>query len=333
MTSNPSILSIERLAEVVAYEQEYPLESHATIWQRLGTSEEAVGASRAHWAREIASEIADGVPSLAARFGRTYLKTRRAVGLRRPLPGEVVPDRALDVPTMEPPARQRRQPAALPVAIVDGERAKEVPSYLQPPPKHRVMRDLPEVPTAQDHAASQLGAAPPEVFGNETAMTPMSPELLARLKAESDPLLAMQRAAARMPQSAEISSSPAAPQPQGASDPIGGGTVIAPINIAGSPPEALPFQKHSSGAGSAERTRIRPEDVDLSLFPLEKYAEISGALARGDARSTVLAKYRLTDDFYDALGMAWGARFQREPELGERYMEMARREARTKRIS
>lgn len=70
-----------------------------------------------------------------------------------------------------------------------------------------------------------------------------------------------------------------------------------------------------------------PEEVDLAAFPLEVYATITGALARGEAREEALARHRLDAASFDKLAKAWAQRFAKEPQLLVRFKELARTSA------
>jgi hypothetical protein len=75
--------------------------------------------------------------------------------------------------------------------------------------------------------------------------------------------------------------------------------------------------------GSVDSARGE-ENLDLSLLPLEKYASLSGALARGEPRDAALARHGLTAGAFEILASAWVQRFQREPQLLERFKELAK---------
>lgn len=85
------------------------------------------------------------------------------------------------------------------------------------------------------------------------------------------------------------------------------GTVAAP-ELA-SLPAPLPF---------AEK-EVRQEDVDLSMFPIERYAELSVALADGEDRAAVLRRFVLTEAMWKAVTHAWGARISAEPALRQAF--------------
>ncbi len=284
-----ALLSLARYAEALAYTREYPAEDHPGILAKLGTSPDAFAASQARWASEIGAELAAGDPTLALELADRYAHVLAGIRLRHPRVAKIAPDPSLEA--IVTPNRvvvpERRPPP--PVDI--GTPPKEVPTYLKPPPKHKLMQPAPLAPL------------------EETAMIPDVKEVMRRAL-EADPRVAIPRGAAAMTLNVKEEAHEVGTLESGA-------TVT--INEVPGLPDPTPFN----------RPRIKPEDLDLSLFPLEVYAAISGALARGEPRSAVFAKHRLTDEFYDALGVAWGLRFQKEPELGARYREMARREAHT----
>lgn len=89
-------------------------------------------------------------------------------------------------------------------------------------------------------------------------------------------------------------------------------------------PRSLPFIAKQA---AKEETKLRPDQIDLSLFPLELYAEISGGLARGDDRAKLLASRGLTDSLFDVLAQAWARKLATDPNLMARFKELARQTA------
>ena len=74
----------------------------------------------------------------------------------------------------------------------------------------------------------------------------------------------------------------------------------------------------------------RPADeVDLSPMPLATFAEISGALARGEPREEALAKHGLSAETFSKLAQGWAQRFQQDPALAATFKELARASAST----
>jgi hypothetical protein len=80
----------------------------------------------------------------------------------------------------------------------------------------------------------------------------------------------------------------------------------------------LPFAPAVPAAPAAP-----PEEGDFALLPLETYASVSGALARGEAREEALAKHHISAEEFDRLAKVWSQRFQREPHLFARFKELA----------
>jgi hypothetical protein len=117
-----------------------------------------------------------------------------------------------------------------------------------------------------------------------------------------------------------------APEPAVAPEkrvPVGSGTVGADFSdvVAAVKKGALPFSRpEQPHAGHAETG----EEPDLAQLPLETFAEVSGALARGESRDAALARHGLTSAAFDLLAKAWAQRFQREPQLLERFKELAK---------
>ncbi len=78
--------------------------------------------------------------------------------------------------------------------------------------------------------------------------------------------------------------------------------------------ESLPFHEPA----------IKPEEVDLSMFPLERYAAVTAALAAGEDRKAVLRRHVLTEVMWRALATAWADRIGRDPTLRARFGELVK---------
>jgi hypothetical protein len=77
---------------------------------------------------------------------------------------------------------------------------------------------------------------------------------------------------------------------------------------------ALPF-------GRPDQSR---EDADVAALPLETYASVTRALARGEPREEALKKHGLGAEAFDKLARAWAPRLQRNPHLMERFKELVK---------
>jgi hypothetical protein len=95
------------------------------------------------------------------------------------------------------------------------------------------------------------------------------------------------------------------------------------VDIAQSAGRAIPFGAEASPGGS-----IDPRNIDLSLFPLEKFASISGRLAKGESRETVLGEHRLSEGLYRLLATAWAKRFDADPAVRARFAALAKEQSR-----
>jgi hypothetical protein len=69
---------------------------------------------------------------------------------------------------------------------------------------------------------------------------------------------------------------------------------------------------------------VMSDEVDLQRYPLELYAAITGALARGEPREQVLTAHQLAPELFDRIGKAWAARFAEDPPLRARFQDLAR---------
>ena len=106
---------------------------------------------------------------------------------------------------------------------------------------------------------------------------------------------------------------------------VGTGTAEMDLSaaMAAAKKSLTPFVRSESAAGHAPGGVAG--DVDLTRMPLEVYAAISGALARGEAREEVLRRYGVNAEVFGKLASGWAPRFEREPHLYARFVELARR--------
>jgi hypothetical protein len=81
----------------------------------------------------------------------------------------------------------------------------------------------------------------------------------------------------------------------------------------GSLPFVRPDQQGPAGA-----------DVDFSLLPLETYASVSGALARGEPWAETFARHNVSPETFERLARAWARRLQDEPHLLARFRTLAK---------
>jgi hypothetical protein len=97
----------------------------------------------------------------------------------------------------------------------------------------------------------------------------------------------------------------------------------ASVPEAAKPPPAPP----PPGSPSTVALPAMGDEIDLAQYPLELYASLTGALARGETREQVLAAHHLTPALFEKLARAWGARFRSDPQLLERFQTLARSSA------
>jgi hypothetical protein len=103
--------------------------------------------------------------------------------------------------------------------------------------------------------------------------------------------------------------------------------IMASIGRSGALPFARDGAPPSVGAPMATMALPAsqgPEAPDLSALPLEVYASVTGALARGESREEALAKHHLSAEDFDKLAKAWAPRFAQEPHLLARFKELAK---------
>ncbi|MFO0614804.1 MAG: hypothetical protein U0414_19610 [Polyangiaceae bacterium] len=312
-------LSLRRFAELAAYTGEYPERDHDVILEKLGASREAWNAARAYWPRHIgaALEAGDADPLLdcAATLGRI----RKAIRLWRWPIADIRPDEPAGAPA---PARaaplRQKQPLppkaatpALPAA------AAEVPSYL---------REGAPAPAEPAITAAPLAAGAIQIGGpsGPVGMAASAPEPRPGMSGTaliSGPLPGVREAMSLPfkpgPAAAQVAPKPLSPPDDQRPEQISTGTA-APSATS---PVSLPFLARKN---AKEDTKLKPEQVDLSLFPLEIFAEISGGLARGEERTALLNSRGLTDALYDVLAQAWAQKLEGDPVLMSRFKELAR---------
>ena len=242
----------------------------------------------------------------------------------------------------EQPEAPRRDEPAMP--LHDSEKA--TPSYLQAPPQASTWQQAPSalvtpsiVPPWAAHGPL-AGESGPASLPEKSALPAASPAVAQEVHGEAPSLskpfagtmdtdlsaivAAIQSGA--LPFSDPSPSRAVAKEVRGEASSTGeprmkslGGTMDADLStiIAAIKSGELPFAAQASSPSDVEST-------DLALLPLETYASVSGALARGESRNEVLAKHRLSLEMFERLARAWALRFQREPYLLERFKDLAR---------
>lgn len=132
-------VSIERFAEVVAYERYYPADQHGAVRARLLIDEGGLSAARGRWPRAVAEALARGDASVLMRFARAYSKVEQRIRARRPTVPSIQP-MTHPVPA-SPPARpvaaalEKLEGPAAPApaaALVAGPPRVEKASYMMP---------------------------------------------------------------------------------------------------------------------------------------------------------------------------------------------------------
>ena len=103
--------------------------------------------------------------------------------------------------------------------------------------------------------------------------------------------------------------------------------IIAGIRAGGLPfvePPKVPPPPASAAPGSAATQALPAYSIDFARYPLELYARVTAALARGEPREEVLAAHQLNTDLFDSIARAWTTRFRDEPALLERFRCLVR---------
>ncbi|MFO0613163.1 MAG: hypothetical protein U0414_11265 [Polyangiaceae bacterium] len=197
----------------------------------------------------------------------------------------------------EPPAHLRAT-AVLPGAAQEG--VAPAPLASQP---------LPRLTTMAEPPSGRPVATPFESRAGHTAASAQ------RMTTVADPRGAQPAATPFVLANAAVSPSygPVAVEPQS-------GLTTAPGKVS---LETLPFHRASSPTSGA-----KPMRVDLGMMPLERYADLSFALASGEPRELVLRRFVLTEDVWQAVAAAWGEKIRSDPSLKasfDRYIAERRR--------
>lgn len=190
-------------------------------------------------------------------------------------------------------------------------RETELPSYLREPPPQVPLPVLPVPPAASLRAPSALA---------ETASMDLSAVVAAvqrgALPFASSPTSTADAGERNTEGRPTLEIPPNAPESPGGTRNADLSAVIASVELGG-----LPWKSGEPG---------RPADeVDLSPMPLATFAEISGALARGEPREEALAKHGLSAETFSKLAQGWAQRFQQDPALAATFKELARASANT----
>ena len=277
-----------RLLARMACQRERPV---AEILAELGLDAEAVKQAEAAHRDELANAWTRRSGILAMKFaaalGKELLTLGPLVGSGRSA-GPKEPDLA-------PP----------PLAASGPAREPERPSFLQP-----------AAPAPSPPAPAPALAAPAPPAGAAPAPAPpLSP--MAHLAGTGDvDLHAVVSALARgaLPFARGAGAIAEKPPGEAAPRPRPTGTVQADFNAVKASVEqgALPFGRQPG-----------QDEADFALLPLETYASLTRALARGEPREEALARHRVAADVFDRVAKAWAARFQREPHLFARFKELA----------
>lgn len=248
------------------------------------------------------------------------------------------PARAIDAPSylltsaappVDPPARA---PDFAPTALLP--EGLPIPAHLRLPQETGAPTPAPIPTKPQDLPAGPPARAPLPPFG-ETRLTPATPTskplpFTPFVPAPPSPAIAI-RAKDPLPRVTAAPTSDGAPStpfraaPSGARpDVLGSGTRWLPdsqrgATVAPSGPRgpALPF--------GASPVAVSPDEIDLSMFPIERYAEIVARLSRGEPREAVLRGAVLNEPMWLAIQQAWGRLLKNDKALADRFNDLLSR--------
>lgn len=344
MNEPPVPLSLFRYAEALVYRAEYPAASFPRILEKLSLDKEAFASAAAHWSAQMGEELARGRPTLLLELARTYGRLEGAIRLQRPTVDAIQPQkepRALEASRV-PPRREMAPlpsratpPHATPIPAPRGPEGPLVPSYLRQPV------ETPNVMAASSVAVTPPpppAPPPPPLHEPSVAVSLSAPSALAATSplpasavAAGEALAKARQVARRETAWVDPGEAPPASLPFAKDAPVRApapsasreasasprsarerGTALAPEDFAVGP--ATPFQE----------VEVQAADIDFSMFPLERYAEVTVALATGDERSKVLRRFVLTESMWKAMSTAWGERVMNDPSLRAKYAEIVK---------
>ena len=317
MSEDPAPLTLHRYAEALVYRSEYPAKDQPAILAKLELNSAIVAAAAAYWTPRIVRELESQRPTLMLELSRFYGQIEHQVRLERRPVAAIRPaaaPRVVDASRLAP----RRQMVALErrVAVIEAlpnenVRSDErvVPTYLRVAPAPPVPVQPPPPPNAPPGVVTE--ALPDDLIAVIDAMA------RARARPETAWLSSDEGAPASLPFLKDAAQTPppvgAKRDPLRASEPsVGRGTAMAPEHF--EPAPSLPFKD----------VEVSAKDIDLSMFPLERYAEVSVRLASGEERGKVLRRFVLTEAMWKVMSTAWGARVMDDAAMRAQYAEVVK---------
>lgn len=145
-------LSVDRLAEALAYRTYYSEAERATIYARLGVTEDEVRSAGHAWGALMGQGLSKADAGLLMRFARTFSRIEQKIRSRRPSPDSVEPSTKQERPAL-PQARSLPGMRPLEAEAPDGAAAPQgpidLPSYLLP---NATPVEAPEEPVAKKRA-------------------------------------------------------------------------------------------------------------------------------------------------------------------------------------
>lgn len=291
--SAPRRLKVERYAEVLAHlaHLREPMEE---ILERLGVDLAAWGAAEQEFGVSLSNAARHGQRDLATNFAAAFSRARRRL-IEERVTFESLPPAVVDRKPPPDPSEQKSVVGA--------------PSYLV---ENRLRQAAAAYPTAPSPAPAPAPSAP---IAAPPPPKPEPPKIPDFTIMQAGPLVQDSETLPFVPAPKELVRPAAA-----AVDYVPTGTT-APTSDS---PMSLPFVAQRA---AKEETKLKPEQIDLSLFPLELYAEISGGLARGEDRGKLLASRGLTDSLFDVLAQAWAKKLAGDATLMGRFKDLARQAA------
>lgn len=281
-------LSLERLAEALAYRTYYAEADRATIYARLGVSEDEVRSAGHAWGAQLAQGLSKADATLSMRFARTFSRIEQKIRSRRPSPESIEPSAKQDAPEV-PQAKPLPAFRALEQQLgPDGAVPKgpiDLPSYL-----------LPNAEPVEDKSSN--AEAPKKRAGAQVELPPHIAAARGRPVARGT--MAVEESALR---------GPALPF-----DPN------QPVRL---PPPAPPPPPPKPGAPVPARTEeMSPTPAASPEVPFRKYVELRVHLERCKDASKAAEKAQLSEAQRAAAEAYWGPKVAGDPNVQEAFNSM-----------
>lgn len=317
--SDSDLLPIERYAEALAYQREYPESQHAAILGKLGIGPGALSRAADLWPKQMLAALSSGDPSDVLAFARAYAQVEGRVRLLRPAVDAIRPSDGLGAVPQRAAVRSKGIRPLAPAPKVEPLHpapTTSVPTYLQPHRQADAAATPVETFTALSAAAGHLA----NVDVDETGALDWKKLGSSVLPFQRDAAGATAPATApRAPEPTLPRSPHMAPTEELSADALDRAVVPFP---------AVARELAAEADDTEETIQVPPPapattDAPPSPMTLERYATLSAELASGE-QAEVLARFGLKRETWVAAMSEMAARFKNEPGLEEKYRGLMR---------